>query len=146
MKIYCRPNGVRYSEVPLYIEKNSTFEFQKAVALKVMVTAMSEWGKGGGKGIMESASMASDITGYTALVIRKWAFEYFSAISIFSGSLDNIDNEFIDIQLSSNRGCGIGNQSSIIHDEEFKISAREFVRSNGYKKGEPNLTAHDFKT
>ena len=59
----------------------TTFEFQKAVALKVMVTAMSEWGKG----IMESASMASDITGYTALVIRKWAFEYFSAISIFSG-------------------------------------------------------------
>ena len=125
-----------------YIEKNSTFEFQKAVALKVMVTAMSEWGKG----IMESASMASDITGYSAWVIRKWAFEYFSAISIFSGSLDNIDNEFIDIQLSSNRGCGIGNQSSIIHDEEFKISAREFVRSNSYKKGEPNLAAHDFKT
>ena len=107
-----------------------------------MVTAMSEWGKG----IMESASMASDITGYSAWVIRKWAFEYFSAISIFSGSLDNIDNEFIDIQLSSNRGSSIGNQSSIIQDEEFKISAREFVRSNGYKKGEPNLTAHDFKS
>ena len=34
--------------------------------------------------------------------------------------------------------------STLIRDEEFQMKAREFVRKNAYRKGEPNLTVREF--
>ena len=33
----------------------------------------------------------------------------------------------------------------IIHNEDFKLAARSFVRENAYRKGEPNMTVQTFK-
>ncbi len=48
-------------------------------------------------------------------------------------------------ELASNRGTGCGNHSYLIHEERFRLKAREFVRSNATKKGEPNLTSQQFR-
>lgn len=80
--------------------------------------------------------------GLAAERIRKWAFSFFTAVG---GSQQNIDAEFVSLELSSDRGHGCGNQSYIIHDEDFRLKARKFVRSNCSNKGEPNLTALQFR-
>ena len=102
---------------------------------------MSTWGKG----IVEAATLASQVCGFSAETIRRWGSSYFISIGAFPGPPENIDNEFIYHELSSDRGHGVGNESLIIHDEEFQIKAREFVHSNAYKKGEPNLTTRGFR-
>ena len=63
----------------------------------------------------------------------------------YSGSLDDVDDGFIELELSSDRVKACGNPTSIIHDEEFSLAAREYIRSNAYRKGEPNLTADMFR-
>ena len=45
------------------------------------------------------------------------------------------------MELTSERGKACGNPTAIIHDVEFCIAAREYIRSNAYRKGEPNLMA-----
>ena len=45
--------------------------------------------------------------------------------------------------LSSKRGC-YSKLTSLLNDEKFSLEATEYVRANGYKKGEPNLTLDQF--
>lgn len=52
-----------------YIERNISSEMHKAIALQVFSTAISCWNKG----ILEAVQYASDVTGYSAYTIRKWA-------------------------------------------------------------------------
>ncbi len=124
-----------------YIAKNAAFDMQKAFAIRVFTTAVSTWGKG----ILEACTLASEVTGFSAECIRRWASSYFIFIGSCPGPLNNLDRDVIEQELLSDRGTGSGNQSLLIHDEEFKLKAREFVRKNTCKKGEPNLTAHTFQ-
>ena len=55
----------------------------------------------------------------------------------------NPDNIIDDLLLSSNRGHH-PKVTSLIHDEEFQMKAREYVRENAYVRGKPNLTALHF--
>ena len=88
-----------------------------------------------GKGIVDAAA-----TGFSQEVVRRWAFSYFTALNQYPGSLDDLDLEFIATQLSSERGKACGNADAIIHNEKCQLSAREYIRSNAYRKGAPNLT------
>ena len=49
------------------------------------------------------------------------------------------------MELTSERGKACGNPTAIIRDKEFYLAAREHIRSNAYRKGEPNLTADMFR-
>ena len=44
----------------------------------------------------------------------------------------------------SNRGHTASPCTSLILDEEFQMSAREFVHKNVYNRGQPNLTSLQF--
>lgn len=51
----------------------------------------------------------------------------------------------MDDLLSSERSRSCGNPGSILHDEEFRLCAREFVHENAYQRGQPNMTLNDFR-
>ena len=59
-------------------------------------------------------------------------------------SLENVTDEVIEQELSSECGRGHSSPSSLIHDEGFCLSARKYVREHSYIKGEPNLTILQF--
>ena len=52
---------------------------------------------------------------------------------------EDIENDDLEWVLSSNEGCH-SKITSLINDELFRVKAFKYVRENGYKKGEPNLT------
>ncbi len=124
--------------ISTHITKNATIDMQKAFAIRFFTTAVDELGFN----ITEAAKFASAATGFSAERVRKWAFSFFTAVG---GSQQDVDAEFVYEELSSDRGNGCGNQSYIIHDEDFRLQAREYVRSNCSKKGEPNLMALQFR-
>ena len=80
-----------------------------------------------GKGIVEASKFAAAVTGFSHEVVRRWAFAYFGNLSEYPGSLDNIDDHYIETELSSERGKACGNPTAILHDEEFQLAARAFV-------------------
>ena len=41
--------------------------------------------------------------------------------------MDDIDDSFIESELSSEHGNTCGNPAAIIHDEEFCLAAREYT-------------------
>ena len=93
--------------------------------------------------IMEAAELAAQVCGYSSERVRKWAFALFTSMAAHS-NLDGIDDEFVELKLSSD--CGKASvHDSLIHSEEFKLAARTYVRENAYKKGEPNMTTYMFK-
>ena len=51
--------------------------------------------------------------------------------------------EFMDDLVFSEHGRSCGNPGSIIHNEEFRLHAREYVHENAYKRGQPNMTLND---
>ena len=110
------------------------------MATQLMAAAVTKLGKE----ILEAAKFASAVTGFSHEVIRRWAFSYLTTLSQYPGSLDDIDDQFIEAELSSERGKACGNPTAILHDEEFQLAARTFVRNNAYRKGEPNLTTDMF--
>ena len=83
-----------------FVSKNVSWELQKAIAIQAMTTL--------NKGIVDAAKFAATTTGFSHEVIRWWAFGYFTAISEYPGSVDNLDLQFTQIH------------------------------SNAYRKGEPN--------
>ena len=95
-----------------------------------------------GKGIVDAAQFAAATTGFSQEVVRRWVFSYFTNLNQYPGSLDDLD--FTATQLSSERGKACGNADAILHNEEFQLSAREYIRSNAYRKGAPNLTIEMF--
>ena len=119
-----------------YIERNTEWEVQKAFAINVMCTALSVCDKG----IVEAAKLAADVTGFSAQVIRRWAASYFLLLPECAANLADIEDKDVENLLSSDRGHSSPYPNSLIHDEDFKDSARAFVRSNANKRGE----AHDF--
>ena len=60
-------------------------------------------------------------------------------------AVKEMDDTAVEILLSSDRGKGVTNPLSLIHDEQFRLQAREYVRANSCQKGEPNLTADMFQ-
>ena len=60
-------------------------------------------------------------------------------------SPENVTDEAIEEEeLSSECGHRHSSPSSLIHDKEFQLAAREFVREHSFFKGEPNLTISKF--
>lgn len=122
-----------------YIQRNASYEVQKAVAISIMATAMTD------HSITEAAQIASDYTQFSLAVVRKWAMSFFIELQeMFQVSPENITDELIEDQLSSERGHKQTCPSSLIHDEAFQLAARSYVRENSYIKGQPNLTVAKF--
>ena len=61
-----------------YIQSNCTYEVQKVIAVKIMLTAVTKWGCS----VCEAASRAADCTGFHAENIRRWAFSFFLPASV----------------------------------------------------------------
>ena len=112
-----------------YVSRNVSWEVQKAIAIQTMTTAMTELGMG----VVQAANFAGTLTGFSGQVV--WLFV---TLAQYPGSLDDVDDSFIELELSSERGKACGNTAAIIHDEEFCLAAREYIQSNAYRKGEPN--------
>ena len=53
--------------------------------------------------IMEAAGLAAQICGFSSQHVRKWAFALFTPVAAHS-NLDDIDDEFVELELSSDRG------------------------------------------
>ena len=58
--------------------------------------------------------------------------------------MDDVDRDFINDMLSSERGKACGNPSSLIHDE-FRLHARYYIHENAYKRGQLNMMIGDFQ-
>lgn len=121
-----------------FIQRNASYEIQKAVAISLMATAMIQCGEN----ITEAAETASKYTMLSKETIRKWTSSYFS--DMITTCPEYVTDEVIEQELSSERGRGHSSPSSLIHDEEFQLSARKYVREHSYVKGEPNLTILQF--
>ena len=125
-----------FNGMTTYVDTNVSSE---AFTLVVFITAIATWGLS----ISQAAQCAADDTGVSAYTVRKWASMYY--LSLIGISPHNIDNTMVDGLLSSERGKHCRNARSIIRDEGFRLSARDFVHCHAYKRGEPNVTAKDFR-
>ena len=121
-----------------YIERNTEYEMQKAFVIQVFITSILTWKLG----ILDAIQKAADVSGFSVWSVRKWVSGFLQSIE--GVPLDDIDDETVTLLLSSERGKTCKNPGSLINDEEFRLKAREFVRSHAYKRGEPNLTADMF--
>lgn len=122
-----------------YVEQNISHEMLKSMVIKVFSTAINSWGMS----ILQAAQYAEDVTGVAVYTARKWVATYY--LPLVGVRPDDIDREFMDDLLFSERGRSCGNPGSILHDEEFRLLAQEFVRENAYKRGQPNMTLNDFR-
>ena len=118
--------------VSKYVSRNISWEVQKAIAIQTMTTAMTELRMG----VVQAANFAGTLTGFSGQVVRRWASALFVTLAQYPGSLDDVDNSFIELELSSERGKACGNPTAIIHDEEFCLAAREHIRSNAYRENQ----------
>ena len=118
-----------------------TIEIDKAIiiAIDVMANVIEILSMN----IVEAAEFAAQVCGHSGQTVRRWAFSFFTSISAYS-CLEDVDDDFISEELSSERGAS-SVKDTIIHNEDFKLAARSFVRENAYKKGEPNMTVQMFK-
>ena len=121
-----------------YIQRNVSFEIQKAIAIAVMTTAIGKWGCS----VVDAASHAADCTGFSTERVRKWAFAFVNTTPM--NPADNLTDECLTDQLSSNRGHHDYHAVSLLNDEDFQMAARSFVRKQACRKGQPNLTSNDF--
>ena len=122
-----------------YVERNTPCELNKALALKVFQTAILMWGEG----VMEASQRAADVSGNSVWSVRKWAADYHMSLNDIPSH--EIDDDIVETILLSNRGKSVRNPHSIIRNEEFYVEARQYVRENANRKGEPNLTSDMFK-
>ena len=96
-----------------------------------------------GKGFCEAYDVAARCTGFSVRTIRRWAIELFANHISLISNIDDITDEQLDEELQSTRG-NHPKFVSLMADENFKKEARKYVLENGYAKGRPNLTLHDF--
>ena len=87
--------------------------------------------------LSEASKFSSDITGNSDRVIQKWALEFLLSYSLDE---DNLDESFF----SNNRGKHNKVENSLVTQEDFIDEARQFIRENANKRGQPNLTCKDF--
>ena len=92
-----------------FVSKNVSWEVQKAIAIQIMAEAMTELNMG----IVEAAKFAASCTGFSQEVVRRWAFVYFYTLSQHPGSLEDVDIDYVGMELSS-EACG--NATSILHE------------------------------
>ena len=78
------------------------------------------------------------------LRVEKPGFQHLISNNVFQASPENVNNETIESELSSEQGLCHSCPSSLIHYEGFQMAARTYVRENAYAKGEPNLTVGNF--
>ena len=122
-----------------YIQRNASYVVQKAVAISIMATAMTD------HNITEASQIASNCTQFSQAVVHRWAMSFFVELQeMIQVTPENVTDELIEDQLSSERGHRHTCPSSLIHDENFRLAARSYVRENAYIKGEPNLTVDKF--
>ena len=121
-----------------YIERNTTYTIQKAMALNIFSVAVSE-----GHGILSACEMAGKCTSFTPRVIRQWAQAVYRDFFAETSNIDDITDDRLESELSSNRGKH-PKWISLMHDEDFRLEATQYVRENGYVKGAPNLTLAEF--
>ena len=114
-----------------FIQRQIPHDVQKAIAINIMATAISEWECS----ITEAGSRPADCTGFTVETVRQWPFSY-----ITMAPSENISDEYIAQELACNCGCHDSHTDSLVDDKEFQLAAREFVRKNANRKGERNLT------
>ena len=110
---------------------------QKAVALNIFAVSVSN-----GSDIMEACKTASSFTSFCVEVIRRWAVDIFGFFDGIS-SIDDVTDEVLKVKFSSNKGRH-PKWVSLIHDENFKLKARKYIRQNAFVKGKPNLTLQQF--
>lgn len=122
-----------------YIERTVGIEVQKAMALKVVATAMTKWDET----VTEATHRAADVTGFSHEAICQWAHSFFINMALLNQPSEDIEDN-VEHELSSQRGRCL-NGASLINDEAFKLKAREFVRENAYKRGSPNMTVDVFR-
>ena len=97
------------------------------------------------KGIPEEAKFAAYATGFSQVVLCHLDFAYFCTLLQYPGSLDHIDNEYVQLVLSSEQGKVCGNVLSILYyDEHFRLAAHSYIWSTAYRTEEPNLTTPMF--
>ena len=121
-----------------YAPRNTSYEVQKASAISIMATAITVWGCY----ITEAVNKAAEYTGYCAESVRTWASSFF--LSCNSVSSDNVTDEYITEELSSNHGHRDTHTDTLLYSEEFQLTACKFVCNNAYIKGESNLTSQMF--
>ena len=112
-----------------YTQRNVSYEVQKAIA---MTTAIAKWGCN----IGDAASRAADCCGFSTETVRQWAFAYITTTPV--SSEDDITDDYISDQLSTNCGHYENHTVSLVHDERFQLAARSFVCKHACRKGEPN--------
>ena len=104
-----------------YIQKHASYEVQKAVAISLMVTAMTQWDCN----ITKAAQVASECTQFSQETIRRWSSSYFTGLhDMLVTSPENVSDEAIEEELSSEHGHCHSSSSSLIHDEEFQLIVR----------------------
>ena len=125
-------NGMKC--IKQYIERNTTFEVQKASALSIFAGAVLS-----GHGILEACALASVCTVFAARTIRRWATEVFGDFFSVISNSDDITDEILEIEFQSGRGRH-PKRVSLMSDDKFRKQVKEYVLENGYVKGRPNLT------
>lgn len=116
---------------------HATFALQKAIALQVFAAAVTS-----GYGIMEACNLAAVTIEVSAQVVRRWAVDIFVDFFPCQTSLEDITDEMLEMELESSRGKH-PKWVSLMHDENFRKEATEFILENGYAKGKPSLTLSD---
>ena len=95
--------------------------------------------------ITRAAQIACDCTQISQETVRRSANCYFFGLhDRFVASPENVTDEDIEEELSSERGHSHSSPSSLIHDKAFQLAARSFVGEHAYIKGDPNLTVCKF--
>ncbi|ORU94723.1 MAG: hypothetical protein A6F71_09525 [Cycloclasticus sp. symbiont of Poecilosclerida sp. M] len=121
-----------------YIERNTTFTIQKAIALHIFAVSVSN-----GSGIMTACAQASSFTHFAVEVIRRWAVDVFRDYFGTLSCIEDVTDMSLETELKSSRGRH-PKHMSLMTDENFRTDACQYVRENGYIKGKPNLTLDKF--
>ena len=90
----------------------------------------------------KSYQKASEVANVSVRTIERWVSDYY--LTLLEIYVDEIEDDDLDVVLSSNRGKSPKNPLSLIKNDKFCSNARKYVKENACKKGEPNLTSDDF--
>ena len=108
-----------------YIERNTSYEIQTAIALKFFSVSVRD-----GDGVITVCNLAAKLSGFSSEVVRRWTWtiyvEYFGRL----GNFDDVDDIELVAELTSNRGKHV----TLFEDDQFLFDAREYIRSASYSK------------
>lgn len=84
-----------------YVDVNTTFVVQKAMALNIFAVSMRE-----GSGVLDACTEAAKFTGFNAEVIRRWAEAVFRDFFFVTANIDNVDDELLESELKGSTQSG----------------------------------------